>query len=56
MKNDSRLSDWGNGLWDLLKYPLAIILFNMSLYVFLKTKMIDGKLEIVLREATPSFF
>lgn len=32
------------------------MLFNMSLFLFLKTKMNGGSLEIVFKETSPSFY
>lgn len=50
------MQNWGNFVFDLLKYPFAIILFNMSLFLFVKMKMTDESLEIVLRETNPKFY
>jgi hypothetical protein len=52
----SMMQSWGNFVLDLLKYPFAIILFNLALYLFVRTKMTDGSLELVLRETNPKFF
>lgn len=45
-----------NYVLDLLKYPFAILLFNVSLFLFLRTKMNDGSLQLVLREINPKFY
>lgn len=45
-----------NYVLDLLKYPFAILLFNVSLFLFLRTKMNDGSLQLVLRETNPKFY
>lgn len=47
---------WGAFAFDLLKYPFALVLFNVSLYMFIKTQMLNGRFEIVLKETTPSFY
>lgn len=47
---------WWDFAFDLLKYPFALVLFNVSLYMFIKTQMLNGRFEIVLKETTPSFF
>lgn len=41
---------------DLMKYPFALVLFNVTLYMFIKTQMLNGRFEIVLKETTPSFY
>lgn len=47
---------WGAYALDLLKYPFALVLFNVSLYMFIKTQMLNGRFELVLKETTPSFY
>lgn len=40
---------------DLLKYPLAIILFNLPLYLWLKYWMLNNNLQIFFKETLPKF-
>lgn len=47
---------WQNKLIDFLKYPFAALLFNMTIFVYLKFKYSCGNFELVLREKIPSFF
>lgn len=53
---NGRCQNWRSSLLDIMKYPFAIVLFNISVFMFLKMKMIDGNLELVLKEATPTFY
>lgn len=48
---------WGlELLGDLIKFPCAILLFSVLVYLLIKALMINGRLQIVLREKTPSFY
>lgn len=46
----------GNLALDYLKYPFAILLFNLSMFMIIKMKMVNGNVEIVLKETDPTFY
>jgi len=56
VKKRSKFAKWSNYAIDFLKYPLMIVLFNFLVLVWVKYKMLDGNLELYLREATPKFY
>lgn len=51
-----RLHSWRSALFDIMKYPVAIVLFNFSIFLYIKLRMNDGNLELILRESTPRLY
>jgi len=52
----SRMEEFKNHFVNLIKYPLAIIMFNFTLYVLFKHIFNEHNLEIYIKESVPKFY
>lgn len=49
----SRMEEFKNNLVNFIKYPIAIIMFNFTLFVFFKYNINQHNLEIYIKETVP---
>lgn len=51
----SRMEEFKNHFVNFIKYPLAIIIFNFTLFVWFKYNLNEHNLEFYIKESVPKF-
>ncbi|KAL7028669.1 hypothetical protein ACKWTF_005945 [Chironomus riparius] len=51
----SRMEEFKNQIVNFIKYPLAIIMFNFTLFVWFKYNLNEHNLEFYIKESVPKF-
>lgn len=49
----SRMEEFKNNFINFIKYPIAIIMFNFTLFVFFKYNLNQHDLQIYIKETVP---